>query len=341
MIGEFRLKVFVGFFTACMIGVATCFLPTGLRQVVYPTAYAVTTFTVNTADDHDDGNCNVADCTLREAINAANANPDSDIINFNIPGSGLHTINATEGFFISRPVTIDGSTQPGFAGVPLIELNGAGAGVMSIGLNIVANNTSVRSLIVNRFAGYGITFDSFGSNTVQGCYIGTDATGTTAQPNGVGGIRINVANITIGGTSAADRNVISGNTGNGIDVISAGTTIQANFIGTNVSGTAAVPNTGNGIKVDNTNNCTIGGTAAGAGNVISGNAGNGIDISGAGATGNTVQGNFIGTDINGSAKVPNSIGISIGNGAHDNQIGGSSTGQRNVISGNEDRKSVV
>src|SRR5215510_1913306 len=128
MIGEFRLKVFVGFFTACMIGVATCFLPTGLRRVIYPTAYAVTTFTVNTADDHDDGNCNVADCTLREAINAANANGGGlDLISFSISGAGVHTINLNGGLPpITGRVTIDGTTQ-GVSSTPLIELNGTNA----------------------------------------------------------------------------------------------------------------------------------------------------------------------------------------------------------------------
>src|SRR5205814_4143147 len=69
-------------------------LPDSFRNQVEPVAHA-TTFTVNTADNHNDGVCNATDCTLREAINAANA---SDTISFNIPGSGIHTINATTGF---------------------------------------------------------------------------------------------------------------------------------------------------------------------------------------------------------------------------------------------------
>src|SRR5438128_8229059 len=102
-------------------------LPDSIRKAIEPTALAAT-FTVNTADDHDDGVCNAADCTLREAINAANA---GDTISFNIPGSGVHTINATNGFSITKAVTVDGTTQPGFGGPPLIEINGGIAGAMN------------------------------------------------------------------------------------------------------------------------------------------------------------------------------------------------------------------
>src|SRR5947207_6888885 len=139
-------------------------LPESVRQVVQPTAHAAT-LTVNTADDHNDGVCNAADCTLREAINAANA---GDTISFNIPGSGVHTINATSGFSITKAVTIDGTSQPGFAGAPVLELNGAGAGAGVNGLSVNASNVIIKGLIVNRFSGYGISFDSFGNSSVQG-----------------------------------------------------------------------------------------------------------------------------------------------------------------------------
>src|SRR6266446_2894059 len=155
-------------------------LPDSIRNAVEPTAHAAS-FTVNTADDHNDGLCNAADCTLREAINAANA---GDTISFNIPGAGVHTINATGGFSITRTVIIDGTTQPGFAGVPLIEINGAGAGAEVNGLSVNAPNIIIKGLIINRFSGYGINFDSVGNSSVQGCYIGTNATGTAASANG-------------------------------------------------------------------------------------------------------------------------------------------------------------
>src|SRR5207247_10721408 len=99
-------------------------LPESLRNQVLPTAHAAT-FTVNTADDHNDGVCNAADCTLREAINAVNAGSGGDTISFNVTGAGVHTINLTSGLpILNKTVTIDGTTQPGFSGKPLIELKG-------------------------------------------------------------------------------------------------------------------------------------------------------------------------------------------------------------------------
>src|SRR5436853_1816081 len=99
-------------------------LPDSIRKAIEPTALAAT-FTVNTTDDHNDGVCNAADCTLREAINAANA---GDTISFNIPGSGVHTINATAGFSITRSINIEATTQTGYAGSPVVEITGVGAG---------------------------------------------------------------------------------------------------------------------------------------------------------------------------------------------------------------------
>src|SRR5437870_3224592 len=224
-------------------------LPDSIRNEVEPTVHAAT-FTVNTADDHNDGVCNAADCTLREAMNAVNAGAGGDIISFNIPGAGVHTINLTGGLpTLIRTVTIDGATQPGFSGTPLIELNGSGAGPGVTGLGFNAQNCVVRGLIINRFNGYGINVDSFAGLLVAGNFIGTNAAGTAASGNSGGGIRVNVIGVTIGGTSAAARNVISGNSGNGIDIVSGGATVQGNFIGINAAGTAAIPNTGDGIAI--------------------------------------------------------------------------------------------
>lgn len=100
----------------------------------------------------------------------------------------LRTINVSGlgAFSITKVVTIDGTTQPGFTGAPLIELNGAGAGAAIIGININAQNVTVKGLIINRFTSVGINFDSFASNSVGGCYIGTNAAGTAASGNGAG-----------------------------------------------------------------------------------------------------------------------------------------------------------
>ena len=321
--------------------VAACFglwhiLPNSLRRQIEPTAHAAT-FTVNTADDHNDGVCNAADCALREAINAVNSGAGGDIISFNIPGAGVHTINLTGGLpTLIRTVTIDGATQPGFSGTPLIELNGSGAGPGVTGLGFNAQNCVVRGLIINRFNGYGINVDSFAGLLVAGNFIGTNAAGTAASGNSGGGIRVNVIGVTIGGTSAAARNVISGNSGNGIDIVSGGATVQGNFIGINAAGTTAIPNTGDGIAISGGSG-TIGGTAAGAGNVISGNdnasfpAGIGVYITG--GAGSQLQGNFIGTNPAGTSRIPNRFGIMI-SGAPNNVIGGTTAAARNIVSGN-------
>ena len=314
-------------------------LPDSIRKAIEPTALAAT-LTVNTADDHNDGVCNAADCTLREAINAAKA---GDTISLNIPGAGVHTINATSGFSITNAVTIDGTTQSGFAGAPLIEINGAGAGAGVNGFAINAPNVIIRGFIINRFSAYAITFDSFGNDTVQSCYIGTNAAGTAASANLAGGIRINSPNITIGGITSGAGNVISGNKGNGIDILVGNATIQGNFIGINSAGTTKVSNA-SGVVIRAANNI-IGGTTIGARNLISGNAEAGVRILDAGATNNFVQGNFIGTDATGTVKyacgaigcanlIGNSNGIEVLTGAQSTTIGGTATGARNVITGN-------
>jgi CSLREA domain-containing protein len=322
-------------FAACLgLGRA---LPSDLQDEITPTAHAAT-LTVNTADDHNDGACNAADCTLREAINAVNGGSGGDTISFNVPGPGVRTINVTSGLpTVNKTVSIDGTTQPGFSGTPLIELNGAGAGASVTGLQFNAQSCSVRGLIINRFSGYGINTDSFSGLTLQGNYIGTDAAGTSAQGNGSGGVRINIGGVTVGGTTAVARNVISGNTGSGIDVVAgSANVILGNYIGTNAAGTAAVPNTLNGITISG-GSATVGGNTSGAGNVISGNDGTsfpaGVGIYIIGGLGNQVQGNFIGTNAAGTGKIPNRYGIFI-DGAANNVIGGTTAAARNVISGN-------
>jgi CSLREA domain-containing protein/uncharacterized repeat protein (TIGR01451 family) len=297
-------------------------------------------FTVNSADDHDDGACNAGDCTLREAIIAANGNAGADTINFAI-ASGAQTIMLASGLpTINGTVTINGTTQTGFAGVPLIELNGANAGLSANGLTINAVNCTVRGLIINRFALQGISINSSG-NTIAGNYIGTNAAGTAGGDgigNGENGILITSNSNIIGGTSAADRNVISGNLSNGILLLNISATsnqVLGNYIGTNAAGTSTVANFSDGVNLNASPGNTIGGTTAGAGNVISGNA-NGIHLIDGLAANNLIQGNFIGTNFNGTTDLGNQFGgIDIFEGAS-NTIGGNSAAARNIISGNSE-----
>jgi len=244
--------------------------------------------------------------SLRQAIIDANNQAGPDTINFNIPGSGVRTITPLTMLpVITGAVTIDGTSQPGFVvGTPLIELNGSSAGSVA-GLEITAGNSVVRGLVINRF-GAGITLKTNGNNTVQGNFIGTNPSGTSALGNDFGGMYIHDSsnNNLIGGTTAAARNIISGNgfanNYEGIRIYNAsGNTIQGNYIGTNAAGTAAIPNAGRGIIIgfggtpSAAPNTIIGGTSAGARNLISGNLAPGIDILDHGSTGTQLLGNYI------------------------------------------------
>jgi uncharacterized repeat protein (TIGR01451 family) len=283
--------------------------------------------------------------SLRQAITDSNGDTgDVDRIVFAIPGAGAHTIVPSTALpTITQPVIIDGTTQPGFSGAPLIELNGNG--LAANGLNITAGGSTVRGLVINRFASSpGIRIQTLGGNVIAGNFIGTDITGTIARGNGSGGIAVSSPNNVIGGTSPADRNVVSGNTTGGIVISSAAATnnqVVGNVVGTDVTGAAAIPNTGAGILINNgaTGN-TIGGTAAGARNLISGNtAANGVRIDGTGSINNAVQGNYIGVNAAGIAALPNSTGVSIVIGP--NTIGGTAAGAGNLIAGNSFNGIVV
>ena len=209
----------------------------------------------------------------------------------------------------------------------------------------------------------GIALEKASNSTVQGNVIGLDASGHaaatltgTAPGNPSMGIFVTGApGSLIGGLTPGARNVISGQTGYGIDIsdynnvpqyYSPGTTVQGNFIGTDLSGEAAVPNgRGNdgyaGVFLGDSG-LTVGGTISGAGNVISGNHGDGIAIGGSVAFGNSVgnliAGNSIGTDATGERALGNTAdGIldgPVSGSSTPNTIGGTSSAARNVISAN-------
>lgn len=269
--------------------------------------------------------------SLRDAIINANATLGTDTITFNIAGPGVKKINLVTALpEITDRVVIDATTQPGYAGAPLIELDGSATGNSASGLVIKAGGSTVRGLAIGNFpSGNGIWLNSCDNNLIQANYLGIAANGTTARANNRGIQINNSANNVIGGTTSATRNVISGN-GNGIEISGNGNVIQGNFIGTNAAGTAAVRNNG-GVTIfssEFTDNF-IGGTAPGAGNLISGN-GFGVSI---GGNRTTIQGNLIGTDVTGNLKLPNSTGVQAF--GQDILIGGVTPGARNVISGNQ------
>jgi CSLREA domain-containing protein len=324
------------------------------------------TITVTSALDANPQNDGV--CTLREAIISANTNPvvappagecangtaGADTINFAIPGAGLHTIIlfSTGLPAITESVTINGFTQSGASAntnatgalnaVYTIAIDGSGAGGTSAIFTTIGGSSTFRGMVVNRGALQGQSGFSIGSsgNHIEGCYIGPDATGTLANfPNQNGVLVVGGTGNVIGGTTAAQRNLISANAFDNITLStpSSGTIVQGNLIGTNAAGTAAlvVALSASGIDISSSPNNQIGGTAAGAGNVISGHLTYGILMGGATTSGNTIQGNRIGTNAAGTAAIPNAIqGIAVRSGANANTIGGTTAGALNLISGN-------
>ena len=307
-------------------------------------------FVVDSAADTDDGMCGLpsADCTLREAINAANAAAGTDTISFNIPGPGVQTIAPASPLpTVMDSAIIDGTTQPGYTGcpaAPLIELTGASAGAGASGLTITAGGSTVRGLAINRFAVQGIDITGPGDgNHVECSVIGLDPAGSVDLGNGIDGVRIfqSSGNV-IGGTTAAERNVISGNTFQGIDVngpsvgsTTGSNTIAGNYIGTNAAGTVALANANSGVVVQDAFDTKIGLAAAGGGNLISGNN-RGIVINNSQAIGNVVVNNLIGTNAAGTGPLGNAkVGIEYGFSPGPNTVGGLSAGQANTIAYND------
>ena len=292
------------------------------------------TFFVTTTADSGTG-------TLRQAILDAGANGASrDLILFNITPGGpfdvLFTISLLSPLpTIDEPIVIDGTTQPGFAGVPNVYIDGSSAGA-SPGLRLLGDNSDVRGIGVTGFAGEGIWLFGANGSRVRGNYVGIAPDGGAAGNNT--GVRVQASNTTIGGTTAEDRNVISGNTGMGIRVDSdaANTIIVGNYIGTDGAGTGAVPN-GSGITIDDSH-ASIGGGFPAARNVISGNSGDGILLSNGVAS--VISGNYIGVDATGTADLGNvSAGIRLNGNSRLNVIG--IAGSPNVISGNNAHGVVI
>ncbi len=365
------------------------------------TATASSTFLVDSAGDAGDatpgdGICDTGGgvCTLRAAIQESNALAGADTIDFGINTGSVTIAPLSPLPIITDKVKIDASTQPGWAFVPIVEIRGDSAGAGADGLELAANNSVIRGLVINRFSGRGVHLLSDG-NQVSRCYIGVSLNGASDEGNTLGGVFINNSSSnTIGGTtpSDADSNVISGNdaegvyvsggtgnvivdnaigtnpstsaaipnsltgvyvgnpatgtliqtnviSGNGnggiyVDAMTSGTTIVNNAVGTDRFGASAVGNAAFGISIYSSGNVIGTSGAVGAFNVISGNAGVGLGISSSGATGNVVRGNRVGTNLSGTSAIANSgDGITI-TGASGNTIGGSAVDQGNVISGN-------
>ncbi|HKP02744.1 MAG TPA: hypothetical protein VJU77_05200 [Chthoniobacterales bacterium] len=301
------------------------------------------TFTVTNTNNSGPG-------SLYEAINAGSNSPGGAVINFNIPGSGVHVIDVGANPLPKvKNVIIDGYSQPGAHpntlalgddAVILIQIDGGGVagryGFWVLGFS------QIRGLAITRCDTAIAALDPFDGNLFDGNFIGIEAAAHSAAPNRVG-IFVSTG-ATIGGTTAAARNVISGNTiGVGLGSRNP-TTVAGNYIGTGLSGAVALPNS-IGIDVQSALNAgiVIGGDHA-SGNVISSNsygvrlgypfrAPDGHPVSNPGNY-VTVSGNLIGTTADGQGRLGNRYqGIAIFDGV-DNTIGGSDPASGNTIAFN-------
>jgi hypothetical protein len=271
------------------------------------------------------------------SINAGSSTVRGLIIN-NFPGSGIKLSglggNTIETNYIGTSSNGAGNLGNGLNGIFLDN----------IGSNTIGGSAPGAGNLISGNDDYGIYIQgsSAASNQIRGNFIGTDVDGVQKIRNDQGGILISEApwNV-IGGSTAGDHNLISGNIGYGILISGTGSfhnSVRGNYIGTTRHGTVLPYDVGNsldGVRITNCANTMIGGDAAGEGNLISGNTGAGIAISGSYAQNNDIFGNYIGTDKLGTAVIANSgNGVSISNGTKNTDVGGGAAGQANVISGN-------
>ena len=277
--------------------------------------------------------------SLRNAIEYANSTVGiMDTITFNITtGTAPFTIEPeTQLPAITDPVVIDGYTQPGAMPATdskpatiLIEIDGNALG-SAAGLNLDAGNSTISGLSISNFR-VSMTIGGDGNNTIKGNYF-------TGKEGTVNNIHINSANNVIGGRTPAARNVITlAGAGDGIEINNANghlvgqNRIIGNYIGIDPTGEIKRGNDFAGISIVESPGNIIGGPDEGERNVISGNI-TGIFISGFDATGNRIEGNYIGTNAGGTKAIGNDTGISVS--APGNFIGGSTQGTGNLISGN-------
>lgn len=304
------------------------------------------TLTVNNTADPGDGDCEPnGGCTLREAINEANATT-ADTIRFDISGGGVKTISLTSRLpVISEKLTIDGYSQPGASpnnleagtnAVLRIELDGSDAGVASEALRIRgASDCVIKGLVINRFDGNSISIgypgDVTEDNRVVGNFIGTDPSGTLDRGNGAGVALTSdpgTSSNTVGGSRPAARNLISGNDKSGVLIVGGrGNAIIGNLIGTTKNGTVALGNLGDGVQmfsgqggaIDN----IVGGTLPDTTNTIAFNGEDGVQVKNSTDSGNGILRNSIFSN--------DGLGINLGDdGATPNDPDDGDTGPNNL-----------
>ena len=269
--------------------------------------------------------------TLRAAIIAANGTPAADTITFNL-AAGQRTIAlATSLPAVTATLDINGTSQPGFAGVPLVRIDGVALPANHDALTINTSASTVRGLMITRAPGAGLVFAGGILNRVHTTYLGTD--GSNALGNGTG-ISVRSPGNTVGLAEDGKHNVISGNVDNGVflDDTADFTLLVNNRIGTDAAGTMAVPNGYAGIRMF-CSDSIVGNVQPFGGNLISGNARFGVEIGG--GEDNQFNANRIGTDLAGTAALGNDA-TGIDDAGIDTGIGGDALATGNLISGNGD-----
>ncbi|MEA2373756.1 MAG: hypothetical protein QOD53_219, partial [Thermoleophilaceae bacterium] len=275
--------------------------------------------------DLNDGHCDHDlatpddQCTLRAAIQEANARAGDDFIRFDIPGGGRPTIKPSNPLpAINDKLSINGFSQPSApAGEPGVELDGSSTPGGTIGLRVSASDSVVKGLVVNRFPGAGIQVGSGDGSKIQGNWLGMGFSGgAVVNAGNAAGVEVKAPNTLIGGPDPADRNVISGS-GN-LDALHA--------MLNQLQGASHVS--------DSQLQALIGA------------AGVGVFVSGPGAAGTQIQNNLIGLAPDGkrtgsladpNGNYGNAFGIAvipIGGSLNDVTVGGDTKAEGNVISGN-------
>jgi len=284
-----------------------------------PVHAAGTTITVDTTEETITDNAN---CSIREAVLAATSNtavdncPAGDAINidtiaFSI-GSGPQTITLTSSLDINSPVILDGTSQPGYSGVPIIQIDGGNANIYGVYFNVASDGSIVQGLMFTGFSYGQLVFLGSDNSKVQGNYIGTDG---SSDLGGNAGIIVQASsNMLIGGPASTDRNVIAGNsTEMNLNYGANANVIQGNYIGVLADGSSTLAGSSGGIIIDTLPGVnsgggqnSIGGLNPGEGNVISGHTNAEIWIissDNSASDDNHIQGNIIGLDATGTATV--------------------------------------
>ncbi|MBS1937907.1 MAG: HYR domain-containing protein, partial [Bacteroidetes bacterium] len=275
--------------------------------------------------------------SLREALMAANNNVNAwtnTHIHFDLPGSGAQTISPASPLPpITSGVDVDGISDPEYATTPVVRIDGSLAGYTA-GIVFNAYYGSITAVSITNFQGDAVQINNVNGITVAACHLGVMPNGTSCGPNGGYGVGIYGGSWMQIGTEWSNPNVISGNAQGGVlisGVDAEQTGVINSRIGTNLAGTAAICTQPFGVILqEGTHDNTVGTTNAPYFNLISGHVYDGIRMDQ--ADHNTIISNRIGTNLAGTAAIPNARNAVNMSRANNNAIG--QAGYGNLLSGN-------